>query len=54
MESKLLMEIDAKQRLIKYRRAYGLTDFEVEVTAESLNDYAMQLDDLRKAGGVNV
>ena len=53
-ENKIMLEIDAKQRLIKYRRAYGLTDFEVEITTESLNDNLEKLDDLRRVGGTNV
>ena len=49
-ENELLMEIEAKERLIKNRRAYGITDFEVEMLAEALNSYKIQLDDLRRAG----
>ena len=54
MENKLMLEIEAKQRLLKNRLAYGLTDFEVEVTTQSLNNYLRQLEDFRKAGGANV
>ena len=53
-ENRLLLEIEAKQRLLMNRRAYGITDFEVEVITKSLNGTLAELDNFRKAGGVNV
>ena len=50
-ENRLLMEIEAKERLIRNRRAYGITDFEVEVLTEALNSYRIQLRELRRVGG---
>lgn len=45
--SNVLMEIDAKERLIKHKDAYGITDFEVDILTESLEWYKVLLDDLR-------
>ena len=50
MENNILMEIEAKERLITHRKAYGLTDYEVEALTEGLSHYKMELEILRKAG----
>ena len=49
IENNILMEIEAKERLIKHRKAYGITDYEVEVLAVGLDYYKMELQNLRKA-----
>ena len=50
IENNILMEIDAKERLIKHRITYGITDFEVNVLTEGLDFYKMELENIRKAG----
>ena len=45
------MEIEAKERLIKNQRAYGITDFEVNVLIEALESYKIRLEKLRARGG---
>ena len=40
----VLMEIEAKERLIKYKDSYGITDYEVDILTDSLNWYKILLD----------
>ena len=49
-ENNILMEIEAKQRLIKYQKAYKITDYEIDVLKETLNDYIIELENLKKGG----
>ena len=42
----LLLEIEAKERLIKYRQAYQITDYEVEILTEVLKKYKIDLEAL--------
>ena len=48
VENNLLLEIEAKERLLKNRKAYRITDYEVEILTDILNNYKAQLDDIRK------
>jgi len=50
LENTLLMEIEAKERLIRSRNAYRITDYEIELLTESLSTYKMELEKLRKGG----
>ena len=50
IENNILMEIEAKERLIRYRKAYGITDYEIEVLTDGLDYYKMELENLSKAG----
>ena len=43
-ENNLLLEIEAKERLLRYRKAYKITDYEVEVLTEVLDRYKIQLE----------
>jgi 5-bromo-4-chloroindolyl phosphate hydrolysis protein len=45
-----LMEIEAKDRLIKYQKAYKITDYEIDVLKETLNEYKIKLENLKKGG----
>ena len=45
-ENQLLMEIEAQERLIKYQKAYKITDYEVEILKDNLNDYNIKLENL--------
>ncbi|MCQ2595970.1 MAG: hypothetical protein MJ196_11980 [Treponemataceae bacterium] len=47
-----LCEIEAKEKLLKNAKAYGITEYEIEVTKESLLFYKKQLEILK--GGSNV
>ena len=47
-ENMLMLEIEAKERLINHKKAYGITDFEVEVLTNVLNEYRRILEKLRK------
>ena len=51
VESKIQMEIDAKERLIRNQHVYGITDFEVTVLAEALESYKARLEKLKVRGG---
>jgi len=44
------MEIEAKERLIKYQKAYKITDYEIGILKEVLNEYITELENLRKGG----
>ena len=46
----LLMEIEAKERLIRYQKAYKITDYEVDVLQNTLNSYKIQLEELSRGG----
>ena len=50
VRNNLLMEIEAKERLIKHRKAYQITDYEIEVLTDVLNQYKMMLEDLGQEG----
>ena len=50
IENNILMEIEAKERLIRYRKAYGITNYEVEVLTDGLDYYKIELNKVRKAG----
>jgi len=50
-ENILLMEIEAKEKLIKYYKAYQITDYEVEVLTNVLNYHKVELEELRGGGG---
>ena len=50
IENNILLEIEAKERLIKNRKAYGITDYEIEVLTDGLNYYKIELEKIRKAG----
>lgn len=47
-----LCEIEAKEKLLQNAKAYGITEYEIEVTKESLLFYKKQLEILK--GGSNV
>ena len=47
------MEIEAQEKLIKYRRAYKITDEEIEILTKNLNWYLTKLSELEK-GGVQI
>ena len=49
-ETLLLLEIEAKERLIANRMVYEITDFEIEVLTEVLNQYRTKLGNIRKGG----
>ena len=49
-ENNLLLEIEAKERLIKYQKAYKITDYEIEVLTEALGEYTIKLKNLKKGG----
>ena len=50
IENNILMEIEAKERLLKYRISYGITDFETEVLTAGLEYYKIELEKMRKVG----
>jgi hypothetical protein len=43
----LLLEIEAKERLLKYKNAYRITDYEAEILANTLEHYKSQLKHLK-------
>jgi len=47
-ENRLLMEIEAQEKLIKYQKAYGISQTENEQTKKALADYYEELENLRK------
>ena len=46
----ILMEIEAQERLIKYQKAYKITDFEIDVLKNNLQDYKTKLENLLGGG----
>ena len=54
IENNILMEIEVKERLIKHRQAYGITDYEVRILTDMLDYYRMELENVGKAGGQHV
>ena len=48
IENNLALEIEAKERLIKNRKAYRITDYEVGILTDILNEYRIQLDTMRE------
>jgi len=49
-QNNLEMEIEAKDKLLRNQRAYGITDFEVELLTSTLQKYKIELETLRKGG----
>ena len=49
-ENHLLMEIEAKERVIKHRKSYQVTDYEIENLTEILDCYKIELEKLREEG----
>jgi len=49
-QSRLLMEIEAQERLIKHQKAYKITDYEIELLRENLKIYQIELKELLKGG----
>jgi len=47
VENNLILEIAAKERLIKNQKAYQITDYEIEVLTDILLQYKILLEDLR-------
>jgi hypothetical protein len=45
-----LMEIEAKERLIKYQKAYKIADYEIDILKEVLNEYTIKLENLKRGG----
>ena len=46
----LELEIIAKERIIKNRKVYNVTDYELGIITDTLNAYKKQLNDLIKGG----
>jgi hypothetical protein len=46
-KNNLLLEIEAKERLIKNKKAYQITDYEIKVVTNVLNKYKMRLEELK-------
>ena len=46
----LLMEIEAQERLIKYKKAYKITDYELEILQKNLENYRKILKNLLERG----
>ena len=44
----LMLEIEAKERLIKHQNAYCITDYEIEILTEILDKYKIRLRELLK------
>jgi len=49
-KNNILLEIEAKERLIKYQKAYKITDYEISNINEALNHYKVLLNNLRNGG----
>jgi len=49
-QNNLEMEIEAKEKLLRNQRAYGVTDFEVELLTNTLQKYRIELETLKKGG----
>ena len=49
-ENMLMLEIEAKERLINNKLAYGITEYEIEVLTDVLNQYRRKLENIRKGG----
>lgn len=47
-KQRLLCEIEAQKKLIKYQKAYKLTQAEVKQTEQALKSYRKELEDLLK------
>jgi len=47
-ENRLLMEIEAQEKLIRYQKVYGISDLENEQTKKALADYYEELKNFRK------
>lgn len=50
-KSRLISEIEAQKKLIKYAKAYKLTDFEIKQTENALKRYQEDLDTYIKLNG---
>ena len=51
--SEVLSEISAKEKLIRNKKAYGITDIEDKKTKRQLNEYKEQLGNLEKEANNN-
>jgi len=49
-ENNMLMEIEAKRKLIKYQKAYKITDYEIGIIKNVLNDCIIELENFKKGG----
>ena len=47
-ENRLLMEIEAQEKLIKYQKIYGISDVENEQTKKALKNYYEEFENFRK------
>jgi hypothetical protein len=47
----LEMEIEAKERLLKYSKAYGISEYEKRILTDSLEYYKIKLSEARKTKG---
>ncbi|MCL2816116.1 MAG: hypothetical protein FWD23_16100, partial [Oscillospiraceae bacterium] len=47
-ENNILMEVQAKEKLIKYQKAYKITDYEIDVIKNSISEYKEKLENLKK------
>ncbi|CAI3548391.1 hypothetical protein [Clostridium neonatale] len=52
LESRLICEIEAQKKLIKYSNAYKLTGIEIKQTKSALESYKKQLKEYYKKGGM--
>ena len=46
----VLLEIEAQERLIKYKKAYKITDEEIAILKSNLNEYKILLEKLQGEG----
>ena len=51
LKNVLIMELRAKEKLIKNKKAYHITDYEIEILTESSNHYKIQLENLKRGRG---
>ena len=49
-QNELILEIEAKEKLIKNQKAYKITDYEVEILKNVLNEYKTEWGTLQKGG----
>ena len=50
IENNILLEIATKEKLIKNQKPYKITDYEIEILTNSINNYKMDLGIIRKRG----
>jgi len=46
----LKKEIEAQEKMIKYQKAYRITDYEIEILKNNLKDYRKKLDKIMNGG----